>query len=275
MKRHLKLDSELTIMSFTKPFVICSAAALVVLSVSGSSNKANAGAYSAALKSFESDNSYVLKQVRKRRRRRKRRAATHGSPPAAALKTISKNAPANSSLFGTKEFQSDNFKPFKKWRGAMKRMASEQSDLDAFKNRFKKWVAFLDSIKDKPKIKQIKWVNSFMNKSRYIQDNKNWGKKDYWAAPGEFFTKFGDCEDYSIAKYMGLKYLGFDTKRLRIVAVKDMNLKVGHAILAVYHDNRIIILDNQIRVMVDSRQISHYNPVYSINEYAWWRHQAG
>ena len=62
------------------------------------------------------------------------------------------------------------------------------------------------------KMSQIKAVNNFMNKSRYIQDNKNWGKKDYWASPGEFLAKFGDCEDFSIAKYMALKYLGMVRK---------------------------------------------------------------
>ena len=60
----------------------------------------------------------------------------------------------------------------------------------------------------------------------------------------------------------------------RLAAVKDLNLKVGHAILAVYHDDRIDILDNQIKIVVDSRKIRHYEPVYSINEKAWWRHRA-
>jgi hypothetical protein len=44
--------------------------------------------------------------------------------------------------------------------------------------------------------------------------------------------------------------------------------------LAVYHDKRIDILDNQIKIVVDSRRVRHYEPVYSINEKAWWRHRA-
>jgi predicted transglutaminase-like cysteine proteinase len=73
---------------------------------------------------------------------------------------------------------------------------------------------------------------------------------------------------------MALKYLGFNPDKMRIVAVKDMNLRVGHAILAVYVEDKIFILDNQIKVVVDSRRIHHYKPVYSINEKYWWRHRA-
>jgi predicted transglutaminase-like cysteine proteinase len=52
-----------------------------------------------------------------------------------------------------------------------------------------------------------------------------------------------------------------------------MNLGVGHAILAAYHDEKIFILDNQIKVVADSRRIRHYKPVFSINEQFWWRHR--
>lgn len=30
-------------------------------------------------------------------------------------------------------------------------------------------------------------VNDYMNRTKYIQDNTNWGKSDYWATPVEFF----------------------------------------------------------------------------------------
>ena len=140
--------------------------------------------------------------------------------------------------------------------------------------RFKKWLDFIDTLKDKDKTVQVAEINKLMNQADYVQDQTNWGISDYWASPGEFLSKFGDCEDYAIAKYMALKYLGFPPEKMRIVAVKDLNLKVGHAILAVYLDDQVAILDNQIKIVVDSRKIRHYEPVYSINEKAWWRHRA-
>jgi predicted transglutaminase-like cysteine proteinase len=180
----------------------------------------------------------------------------------------------NHSLFNTIETRSSELVAFKKWTGAVAKMAQEQTDVKAFAARFKDWIVFLDTLKGKDRMTQFVEVNKFMNRSQYILDMKNWGVKDYWESPGEFLARFGDCEDYSIAKYMALKYLGFDPEKMRIVAVRDMNLRIGHAILAVYYDNKILILDNQIKVVADSRRIHHYVPIYSINEKYWWRHRA-
>jgi len=111
-----------------------------------------------------------------------------------------------------------------------------------------------------------------------VTDSSNWGRKDYWATPGEFLTRFGDCEDYAIVKYLSLRALGIPDKNLRVVAVKDLNLKTGHAVLMViFKDkktkkNRYLVLDNQIKQVVDSRKIRHYQPVFSINRTSWWRH---
>lgn len=221
----------------------------------------------------------IVKIRKKRRRTSSRKKRSSKRAPVATATALRKSAilgkhEKNELLFGTTEKRSSKFKAFKKWQGVMERMAKEQSDVASFKKRFSKWTKFLDGLKGKDRLTQVKAVNKFMNKSKYIQDKRNWGKKDYWASPGEFLTKFGDCEDYSIAKYMALKYLGIAPDKLRIVAVKDMNLKVGHAILAYYAKDRILILDNQIKIVADSRKIRHYQPVYSINEKFWWRHRA-
>ena len=184
-------------------------------------------------------------------------------------------------LFNTREVRSKNFKPFKKWTGAVERYSKEREAVKPGdckekvfnKCHFDKWTEFLKTLEGKDKMTQISEVNAFMNKARYITDPVNWGVKDYWATPGEFMAKFGDCEDYSISKFVSLKLLGFDDNDMRVVAVKDMNLKVGHAILAVYIDGKPYILDNQIKQVVDASTIRHYAPVFSINEKYWWRHK--
>ena len=179
----------------------------------------------------------------------------------------------NDKLFGTIEIRSNKFKPFTKWNSAVQKMDREEANLAAFKRKFKPWLGYFDSLKKKDGMEQLAAINSFMNRSRYVRDIINWGVPDYWESPGEFLAKFGDCEDYAIAKYMALKYLGWKIDQLRVVAVKDMNLRVGHAILAVYYEKKIFILDNQIKVVVDSRRIHHYKPVFSINEHHWWLHR--
>ena len=199
------------------------------------------------------------------------------SGPADAAKAVP-------SFFNSTEVQSSNMKPFKKWTAAVARYTKEKENAKTRKgdckstefNRchYEHWVKFLLSIKDKDKLTQVKAVNAFMNKSKYITDSANWGKKDFWATPGEFMAKFGDCEDYAIAKFMSLWLLGFRDKDMRVVAVKDMNLKVGHAILVVFLEGEVLVLDNQIKQVVDAKRVRHYQPVFSINTKFWWRHRS-
>jgi len=131
---------------------------------------------------------------------------------------------------------------------------------------------FLDSIKSKSRLEQIVAVNGLINKAKYVADDSNWSQKDLWNSPGEFMARFGDCEDFAIAKFVSLRMLGFPLDSLRVVAVKDLNLKVGHAILVVMLDGKAYVLDNQISQVIEATKIRHYDPVFSINEKFWWRH---
>lgn len=185
------------------------------------------------------------------------------------------------SFFSSTEVQSTNMKPFKKWTGALEKYTKETAlakkgscqakQMNAC--HYESWTKFLLSLVKKPKLEQVKAVNAFMNRAKYITDTVNWGQKDYWESPGEFMAKFGDCEDYAITKYMSLKRLGFKDEELRVVAVKDLNLKVGHAVLVVFLDGKIWLLDNQIKQLVETKKVRHYQPVFSINEKFWWRHR--
>ena len=203
-------------------------------------------------------------------------------PADSALAVKKRPQKAIPSFFSSKEVRSSRMKPFRKWRSAVKRYSKESrvakkkgdcKETILNKCHYANWMKFLEFIKDKDQLAQIHDVNGYMNRARYISDKNNWGKKDYWASPGEFMARFGDCEDYSIAKFMSLKMLGLKTKQLRVVAVKDMNLKVGHAILVVLIDGKRYLLDNQIKKVVETKTVRHYKPVFSINTKYWWRHR--
>ena len=203
-------------------------------------------------------------------------------------------APANAkrkvhpSFFNSVEVRSSNLKPFKKWRAALKRYTLERKKKKKKSCSSKRlnicgygqWGKFLKTLQGKDKLTQIRAVNYRMNKAKYITDKNNWGRKDYWATPGEFMANFGDCEDYAIIKFLSLKLLGFKDEELRVVAVKDLNLKIGHAVLIVYWKDpksgktRRLLLDNQIKKVVDARAVRHYQPVFSINSKNWWRHRS-
>ena len=82
------------------------------------------------------------------------------------------------------------------------------------------------------------------------------------------------CRDYAVAKYWSLRFLGWPVDLLRIVVLKDLNLRVDHAILVVYVDGQALVLDNQIKnQVVNAKSIVHNRPTYSINERNLWLHR--
>lgn len=191
------------------------------------------------------------------------------------------------SFFNTVEVRSKNLKPFKKWRSALARYAKESkanakltcapgSKLDICS--YDDWVKFLSTLKDKAPLVQLNEINTRINQASYVNDQANWGQKDYWATPGEFMSRFGDCEDYAILKYLSLRRLGWKESLLRVVAVKDLNLKVGHAVLVVFFKHPKtgqmlpLLLDNQIKKIVPANKVRHYQPVFSLNKFFWWKH---
>lgn len=183
-------------------------------------------------------------------------------------------------LFGSQETEANTVSMFPKWEGAVKRFFDERRLADApctstIFNRchMREWLAFLATLRDKTPREQLDAVNDYMNKAPYITDPVNWRMADYWSAPLEFLTKDGDCEDYAIAKYFSLRWLGWPVAALRIVVLQDMDLHVAHAILVAYLGGHALVLDNQIHDVVDASVIHHYRPIYSINEKHWWLHR--
>ncbi len=181
-------------------------------------------------------------------------------------------------IFGAVETPRTGLKPFPKWTGALERhfkqMAQKKGPCEGTlftKCYYENWQKLIAHNRGASPGGQLDSINRYMNRHRYIIDPINWGVRDYWASPIQFFRKDGDCEDYAIAKYLTLRALGWKADKLRIVVLQDMNLRIAHAILSVYHNGRILLLDNQIVQVVDSEQVRHYRPIYSVNENGWWR----
>lgn len=167
----------------------------------------------------------------------------------------------NQQLFGTREVASRDISAFKKWTGILSKL-----DRVSFDN------SKTSQFRGLSMEAQVKAVNSYVNKVRYIEDKKNFGKSDYWATPAEFFAKGGDCEDFAIAKYAMLKQLGVPESQMRLAIVQDKIKNIPHAVLIVYTDNGPMLLDNQIKRAAEVASVNRYKPIYSINADGWWRH---
>lgn len=175
-------------------------------------------------------------------------------------------------LFGTVEFQRP-LQSLPGWLDVLQR--NSQDPIFLLQKHFNKsttWEALKNRLAGKPALEQMRMVNSFWNGWPYREDNVNWGRQDYWAIPAQFLKKSGDCEDYAIVKYFTLKELGFDIGKMRIVVLRDTVRNLAHAVLAVYMDNDVYILDNLSNVVMSHKRLGNYSPQYSVNEQHRWAH---
>lgn len=134
------------------------------------------------------------------------------------------------------------------------------------------WWRFLQGLDGSNPRRQIDEINAIMNTVPYVEDIRNYLISDYWATPGEFFNRNGDCEDYAIAKFMSLRLLGFSNEQMRLVVLQDENLGIPHAVLIVYLNGEALLLDNQISQVIPASAVAHYRPYYSLNEQNVWSH---
>jgi len=183
---------------------------------------------------------------------------------------------ATGHVFGRTGKKFTDLRPIPKWNTLLKRYREEERKDVNCRSRgrgncpYTEWKALIDRLKGRDRLTQVEEVNRFANSWRYITDPVNWGVDDYWETPGEFFDKSGDCEDYAIVKFMSLRALGFDNDELNLVAVMDLNLNVGHAVLLAEVGGRALLLDNQIKRVTKASAVRHYKPVFSANEKVWW-----
>ncbi|GAB2179446.1 transglutaminase-like cysteine peptidase [Dongia sp. agr-C8] len=181
-------------------------------------------------------------------------------------------------LFGAKEIGSNNWN-FKKgvvpdWRGMLGRW-KDGAPCETKICSSKSWATLVSEVKGAGDVMaQIKAANALMNQKPYIEDQPNWSKSEFWATSYEFLKKSGDCEDYSITKYMLLKEAGVPPENMRIFSVRVRSLGgIGHAILVVYQGNKAWVLDNRTKSVMDASLIKlEFQPVMSLNENQWWYH---
>lgn len=140
--------------------------------------------------------------------------------------------------------------------------------------RLENWERIHALAEPAPVRRQVQLVNSFFNRVPFVSDLQHWNQEDYWATPVEMLaTNGGDCEDYSIAKYLTLRSLGVPDSQLRIVYVKALELNQAHMVLAWYPtpDAEPYVLDNLINEIRPASQRPDLEPVYSFNGEGLWR----
>ena len=137
------------------------------------------------------------------------------------------------------------------------------------------WASVLTLFRGGTEQQKLKDINEYWNrKLRFVDDQLNWGQNDYWATPLEALLRGGgDCEDFSIAKYVSLKMLGVPVSKLRITYVKariggaTSPVTQAHMVLAYYAtpDAEPVILDNLISELRPASRRPDLIPIFSFN----------
>ena len=126
----------------------------------------------------------------------------------------------------------------------------------------------LESLKNKSTKEKLLGVNRFFNRFSHEADIDLWKESDYWATPEEFLGHYaGDCEDYVVAKYFALRYLGIEDERLYLTYVKALKQNVAHMVLTYFEKPQGIplVLDNYDLRILPADKRTDLLPVYSFN----------
>jgi len=119
-------------------------------------------------------------------------------------------------------------------------------DLRSYK-RILHYNEYLHRLKDLPKKEQLLRLNLYLNGLLSEHDEVTNASLEHWATPKEFLRLgFGDCEDYALIKYYTLLKLGFDAKKLYLLAVKEQFTQGDHMVLVYFEDahKAPLVLDN-------------------------------
>lgn len=143
----------------------------------------------------------------------------------------------------------------------------------AARQRVSAWQALIDLGRNLTETEKLERVNTFFNELRFVDDLKHWGLPDYWATPMEtLVTNGGDCEDFSIAKYVTLREMGVPEDRLRLTYVKALRLNQAHMVVTYYPtpDADPLVLDNLVGEIRPASRRNDLFPVYSFNGDGLW-----
>jgi predicted transglutaminase-like cysteine proteinase len=144
---------------------------------------------------------------------------------------------------------------------------------------FEDWKRLLDGAANASPAQKLARVNDFFNKRIQVDDDQRiWGRPDYWATPGEVLGKGrGDSEDFALAKYFTLLALNIPPEQLRLVYVKLRGeAKAGadpvHMVLAHYDapGKPPSVLDQRNPQLLSAAQRPDLQPVYSFNSLGVW-----
>jgi predicted transglutaminase-like cysteine proteinase len=134
----------------------------------------------------------------------------------------------------------------------------------------------ISSVKSASDDEKLRQVNDYFNqKITFVDDIDLWKQTDYWSTPLETIgLRAGDCEDFSIAKYIVLQLANVDNDKLRLTYVKAELVNDGrkvsraHMVVSYYRNPQAepLILDNLVPEILPAGNRGDLFPIFSFNK---------
>ncbi len=152
-----------------------------------------------------------------------------------------------------------------------------QSHGPAAARRLQDWGELMRRLPQLDEDARLEGVNRFFNRLAQVDDQMQWGMRDYWATPLELIAVGGgDCEDFALAKYFTLRAVGVAEDKLRITYARAWLPKQKrlepHMVLAYYPtlDSDPQILDNLVPQIRPAPERTDLTPTHSFNAEGLW-----
>ena len=176
--------------------------------------------------------------------------------------------------FGLFTFRAPEGVLWRKWRAVK---ADIDADLRQIKNckensagcsdAARRFLLIVDEVRARSGAARIETANRLINTAiRYMSDLAQHSTVDVWSAPlAALGTGRGDCEDYAIAKYVVLREAGVPEHDLRVLLVRDRNVREDHAVLAIRSGETWTVLDNRNSALAPDSELGHFKPLYALD----------
>lgn len=163
--------------------------------------------------------------------------------------------------------------------GQLPRIAQQKYGASAAQ-RVEAWVRLQQTLQGQDPQALLDSVNTYVNRQLRFDDDINiWRQTDFWATPLEALGKgAGDCEDFTITKYITLRNLGIKDSQLRLIYVRAVignpgdGITQSHMVLGYYPDSQAepFILDNLISEIRPASRRPDLIPLFSFNAEGLW-----
>jgi predicted transglutaminase-like cysteine proteinase len=176
--------------------------------------------------------------------------------------------------FGLFTFRAPEGVLWRKWRAVKADIDADLRQVENCKansadcsDAARRFLLIADEVRTRSGAARIETANRLINTAiRYMSDLAQHATIDVWSGPlASLGTGRGDCEDYAIAKYVVLREAGVPEQDLRVLLVRDRNVREDHAVLAIRNGEAWTVLDNRSSALAPDNELRHFKPLYALD----------